>query len=206
MKIAIIGAGGQAKEVYQSIVAQGSTDTVDGFYVEPEYLIDSATLYDLPIRSLEDLDTEKHLIHIAIGDMDFRSRLFLSLKEFGFIFANIIDPSARISNADIRGTGVYIAPGAILTADVKIGDSVIINTGAIISHDCEIENFCNISPGAILCGNVRIGEKTLIGAGSVIREKIWIRDNVILGMGSIVTKNILDPGTYIIQGNSTKKI
>jgi len=205
MKIAIIGAGGHAKEVYQSILTQEAVDTIDGFFVEPDFVTEGATLYDLPIKSLEALDTDKHLIHIAVGDIEFRARMFHSLKEFGFHFANVIDPRSNISNSTL-GEGVYVAPGAQITADVRLGNCVIVNTGAIVSHDCEIQDFCNISPGAVLCGNVRIGEKSLIGAGSIIREKIWIRDNVILGMGSIVTKNILDPGTYVIQGNSTKKL
>jgi sugar O-acyltransferase (sialic acid O-acetyltransferase NeuD family) len=206
MKIAIIGAGGHAKEVYQSIRAQDAVDTLAGFYVEPEFVVEGATLYDLPIKSIEELDTDRHVIHIAVGNIEFRARMFESLKEFGFHFANIIDPRSNVSGPIINGTGIYIAQGAQVTADVKIGNAVIINTGAIIAHDCELLDFCNISPGSILCGNVRIGEKTLIGAGSIIREKIWIRDNVILGMGSVVTKNILDPGTYIIHENTTKKL
>jgi sugar O-acyltransferase (sialic acid O-acetyltransferase NeuD family) len=206
MKVAIIGAGGHAKEVYQSILAQEAVDTLAGFFVEPEFVVEGATLYDLPIKSVEELDTDKHVIHIAVGNIEFRARMFESLKEFGFQFTNIIDPRSNVSGPIIKGTGIYIAPGAQVTADVKIGNGVIINTGAIVAHDCELLDFCNISPGSILCGDVRVGEKTLIGAGSIIREKIWIRDNVVLGMGSIVTKNILDCGTYIIQGNSTKKL
>ena len=207
MRIAIIGAGGHAKEIYQSILAQDALDMIDGFYVEPEYVIEDATLYDLPIKSIEALDTDKHMIHIAVGDTEFRIRMYQSLKDFGFHFTTVIDPRANVPKLiDHIGEGSYIAPGATLTADVKIGNCVIINTGAIISHDCEIQDFCTISPGAVLCGNVRVGEQSYIGAGSIIREKVWIRDRVILGMGSIVTKNILDPGTYIIQGNSTKKL
>lgn len=206
MKLAIIGAGGHAKEVYQSLIRQGEgKHRSAGFYVEPEYVTEGAVLCGLPIKSVEELDSETHLIHIAVGNIDFRARLYSNMKEFGFNFATIIDPLSTIADSDIQ-EGSYIAPGAILTADVKIGKCCIVNTGAIVSHECVIEDFCNISPGAVLCGNVRVGERSLIGAGSMIREKTWIRDNVVLGMGSVVTKNILDPGTYIINTNSIKKI
>lgn len=207
MKLAIIGAGGHAKEVYHSIMRQGDSQPLElaGFFVEPEYVTEGSKLYDLPIKSVEELDTELHWIHIAVGNIDFRARLFANMKEFGFNFATIIDPQSTIGNSDIQ-EGSYIAPGAILTADVKIGKCCIVNTGAIVSHECVVEDFCNISPGAVLCGNVRIGERSLIGAGSLIREKTWIRDNVTLGMGSVVTKNILDPGTYIIHDSVTKKL
>jgi sugar O-acyltransferase (sialic acid O-acetyltransferase NeuD family) len=205
MKLAIIGAGGHAKEVFNSAKKIPEIE-IAGFYIEPQYLPEGpTTLYGMPIKSVEELDTDEHIIHIAVGDIEFRTRMYESFKSFGFSFMTIVDPRSIVYDYAM-GEGTYIAPGATLTADIKIGKCVIINTGAIIAHDCVIEDFCNISPGAVLCGNVRVGEKTLIGAGSIIREKTWIRDNVVLGMGSIVTKNILDQGTYIIQGNSTKKI
>lgn len=208
MKIAIIGAGGHAKEVYHSILEQDLGHEVDGFYVEPQYLAeDPGSLYGIPIKSMETLDTVTHVIHIAVGDPDLRARMYQSLKDFGFSFVTIIDPRANVPKLmGPVGEGSYLAPGSTITADAKIGNCVIINTGAIISHDCEIQDFCTISPGAILCGNVRVGERSYIGAGSMIREKIWIRDRVLLGMGSVVIKNILDPGTYIIHDNTTKKL
>jgi sugar O-acyltransferase (sialic acid O-acetyltransferase NeuD family) len=213
MKLAIIGAGGHAKEVYHSVMRQRNLQPqifpdleLDGFYVEPEYVTEGSTLYDLPIRSIEELDSKTHWVHIAVGNIDFRARLFANMREFGFNFATIIDPTCVIGEDSDIQQGSYIAPGAIITADVKIGKCSIINTGAVVSHECVIEDFCNISPGAVICGNVRIGEKSLIGAGSLIREKTWIRDNVTLGMGSVVTKNILDPGTYIIHDSVTKKL
>lgn len=208
MKLAIIGAGGHAKEVYHSILEQGQESLIDGFYVEPQYLSEgSSTLYDIPIKSIEKLDTDMHLIHIAVGEPEFRARMYQSFKSFGFNFATVIDPRASVPKMlGPIGEGSYVAPNSTITSDVKIGNCVIINTGAIVSHDCEIQDFCTISPGAILCGNVRIGERSFIGAGSMIREKIWIRDRVLLGMGSVVIKNILDPGTYIIRDNTTKKL
>ena len=210
MKLAIIGAGGHAKEVYNSAkrqnIAMSQGLEIAGFFIEPQYLpAEPTTLYGVPIRSVEELDSDTHVSHIAVGDIEFRARMYESFKSFGFSFATIIDPSAILNDYVIE-EGVFIAPGAMLTANIRIGKCTIINTGAIVSHDCVIEDFCNISPGSVLCGNVRIGEMSMIGAGSLIKEKIWIRDNVILGMGSVVTKNILDRGTYIIHDSVTKKL
>lgn len=206
MRLALIGAGGHAKEVYHSIVRQDAHHQLSGFYVEPQYVTEGASLYGLPIRSIEELDRENQILHIAVGNIEFRARLYANLKEMGFDFATIIDPTSVVGEDNVIQEGTFIAPGSIVTADSKIGRCCIINTGAIVSHECDIEDFCNISPGSVLCGNVRVGERSLIGAGSTVREKTWIRDNVVLGMGSVVTKNILDPGTYIINSNSIKKI
>jgi sugar O-acyltransferase (sialic acid O-acetyltransferase NeuD family) len=189
MKTAIIGSGGHAKEVFQSILAQKAVDTLDGFFVEPEFLNKGATLYGKPIKSLEELDSDLHLIHIAIGNINLRARMFKNLNELGFHFVNIIDPRSNISNS-ILGEGVYIAPGSQITADVRIGNGVIINTGAIVSHDCEIQDFCNVSPGAVLCGNVNVGERTYISANVVIIQGIKIGNDVIIGAGSVIINNI----------------
>ena len=178
-------------------------DRLDGFFIESEFLIKNSSLYNLPIKSLNELDAKKHLIHIAVGDLNFRFKLFNFLKKSGFNFTNIIDSRSNISNSTL-GENVYVAPGSYINADVKIGNCVIINTCSIISHDCVIGDFCNISPGSILCGNVKIGEKCLIGARSVIRENTSITNNVILGMGFVLTKNIPESGTYIMKYNVCK--
>jgi len=206
MKLAIIGAGGHAKEVYQSLIASKTADSLAGFFVDNFYLNHESTLYDLPIKSIDHLDKNKHVIHIALGNIELRSKLFKKFQRNGFKFQNIIDPRSTLSSKIKEGIGVYIAQGAQVTVDVEIGNAVIINTGVIVSHDCTILEFCNISPGSILCGNVKIGEKTFIGAGSIIREEIVIANNVVIGLGSKVFKNILYSGTYIFDSISMKKI
>lgn len=208
MKIAIVGAGGHAKEVYHSILEKGQESLIDGFYVDPKYLREGiSTLYDIPIKCIEELDIHKHLIHIAVGETEFRAKAYQSFKSLGFNFVTVIDPRAIVPKTlGSIGEGSYLAPNSTITTDVKIGKCVIINTGAIISHDCEINDFSTISPGAIICGNVIIGERTFIGAGSVIREKLWICEGVLLGMGSVVIRSILEPGTYIIHDKTIKKL
>lgn len=207
LEIAIIGAGGHAKEVYGSILEQGRESLIDGFYVEPQYLDENKTLFNIPIKSIEGLNVNKHSIHIAVGDPEFRARIYRSFKNLSFTFETVIDPRANTSKLlGVIGEGSYLAPNSTITAEAKIGNCVIINTGAVVSHDCEIQDFCTISPGVILCGTVKIGERSFIGAGSVVREETQIGDRVILGMGSVVIKNILDAGTYIIHGGINRKL
>ncbi len=205
MKLAIVGCGGHAKEVYNSL--KKLKIEIDGFYIESQYFSSSNTsLYNLPIKILENLDSNKHLIHIAVGDIEFRDRIYTHFKKHNFTFSTIIDPDATISDLSEVDEGSYIAPGSILTANIKIGKCVIVNTGSVISHDCTIDDFCNIAPRAVLCGNVKIGKKTIIGAGALIKEKSRIGNNVFVGMGTVVTKNILDSGTYILNDLKIRKL
>jgi sugar O-acyltransferase (sialic acid O-acetyltransferase NeuD family) len=208
MKIAIIGAGGHASEVYYALLDQQFVNNIAGFFVDQNYLDENRSFfYNIPIKSIKDLDNKKHKIHIAIGDLVHRANLYRYFKELGFKFETIIHPKAivpkKMSNV---GEGTYIAAGSIITTDVKIGNCVIINTGVILSHDCVIQNFCTISPGSILCGGVCIGELSQVGAGSLIREKILISENVILAMGSVVIKDIRESGRYLIQGSKIKRL
>jgi len=139
MKIAIVGAGGHAKEVYHSILEQGQESLIDGFYVDPKYLREGiSTLYDIPIKCMEKLDNSMHLIHIAVGEPEFRAKMYQNLKNLGFNFATIIDPRASFPKTlGPIGEGSYIAPNSTITTDIKFGKCVIINTGAIKTNDCE---------------------------------------------------------------------
>lgn len=208
MKVAIVGAGGHAKEVYHTLLQLNREEEIAGFYVDKQYIkAHPSRLYNIPINDIDELDIENHRIHIAIGDLYNREKMYKNFKELGFKFETIIHPSATIPKSFFYlGEGVYIASGTRVTTEVRIGNCVIINTGAIISHDCVIEDFCTISPGAILCGDVKIGEKSHIGAGCVIREKISICEKVVLAMGSVVIRNILEPGTHVVNNNFTKRL
>lgn len=126
----------------------------------------------------------------SIGDASLRAKLHNLAAKAGFIFPNLIHPSALVSLRADLGTGNYVAPGVIINAGARIGDGCILNTGVIIEHDCVVEDFAHISPGAILNGGVTVGGGSHIGAGSVVIQNLNIGANTIIGAGSVVTKNV----------------
>lgn len=206
MKLAIIGAGGHAREVFMSFRNSKFSKEIqlDGFFIENPNK--SETLFDFLVKDISLLDPSYHLIHIAVGDISFRKKYYEKLKKLNFTFLTIIDSTSNICKSVVIGEGSYISPSTTINVECKIGICTIINSGTIISHNGIIGDFCNLSPGVISCGQVMIGDNCYIGAGVILREKIIIGDLIFIGMGSIVTSNINIPGRYIIRGNLIKKL
>jgi sugar O-acyltransferase (sialic acid O-acetyltransferase NeuD family) len=88
------------------------------------------------------------------------------------------------------GPGTCLAPGSILTTNVRIGRHCIINVGASISHDTELEDYVNVNPGAVVAGNVRIGAGCYIGAGATIIDRVSIGEWSIVGAGAVVVEDL----------------
>jgi sugar O-acyltransferase (sialic acid O-acetyltransferase NeuD family) len=140
----------------------------------------------------------------SIGDTLIRRKLYSIALNIGYIFPNIIDNTAIVSDKIEIGHGNFIGKGAIININVKIANNTIINTGAIIEHDCYIGSFCHIAPGTAINGNVVIGENTHIGTNSTIIQNIKIGDNTIIGAGSVVVKNI--ESNIKAYGNPCKEV
>lgn len=208
-KILLIGAGGHAKSVIDSLKAQGKYEAA-GIIDKTE--VGSAQVLDIPIIGTdEDMPRfyEKGIHHAfvtvgSIGDIRIRQRLYQKLKAIGFILPNIIDPSAVISPTAKLGEGVFVGKSATINAGSSIGDMAIINTAAVIEHECTIGNFCHITPAAALCGNVSIGDNTHIGTNATVIQGVKIGSNTLVGAGSVVLKDI--PNKVRVAGVPSREI
>lgn len=207
MKIVIIGAGGQARVVYEILrynrnmeifafidnIIKGSEEKIMGIQVLGDHSI-------LPKLIKEGV---KGYI-VAVGDNRIRMQHFNKLLNMDLIPINAIHPTAHIAyNAKI-GKGVVISTGATIATGTTIGDNVIINTGAIIEHEDVIEDHVHIAPGTVLAGRITVKEGAFIGAGSVVKEYITIGKNTIIGAGSIVLEDI--PDNVVAVGTPAKVI
>ena len=128
----------------------------------------------------------------SIGDTKLRKKLYCSALSIGYVFPNIIDNTAIISDDVQMEYGNFVGKGSIINVGTRLGNNCIINTGTIIEHDCYIGDFSHIAPGATLSGNVVVGESTHIGTNSAVIQNIRIGKNSIIGAGSVVIKDIGD--------------
>ena len=92
--------------------------------------------------------------------------------------------------------------GAILNAEVSLGDNVIINTRADVEHGVRIGDHTHISTGAVVNGDCTIGSNVFIGSQATVRNGVEICDNVLIGAASYVSESIVLPGIYV--GNPCK--
>ncbi|MEY8355928.1 acetyltransferase [Lachnospiraceae bacterium 54-53] len=194
-KIILLGGGGHAKSVMDSIRTLGKY-RIAGILDDPEKA--GSQVLGVKItgsdRDLKDL-YKKGIRYAAItvgsvGNTGTRRKLYELCKEAGYELPNIMDKSSLVSGNLRMGEGNFIGKGAVIGSGVVMGNGCIVNTGAILEHGCRLGDFVHIAPGSVLCGNVRIGENTHIGAHSTVIQDISIGNDTVIGAGSLVLKNI----------------
>lgn len=201
-KIIILGCGGHAKSVADTIEAEGRYQ-IAGFV---DYQYDETFVYrgykmigcDAELQKIYDSGIYHACVGIGfMGKGNIRNRLYAEAKRIGFHLPAIIDPTAVLARDALIGEGTFIGKNAVINADAKIGKMAIINTGVIIEHDCIVGDYCHVAVGATVCGAVQIGAESMIGANATVIQGIQVGKNVIVGAGSVVVKDLSDSVTAV---------
>ena len=121
-----------------------------------------------------------------LGKGTLREKLYSSLKEQGFSFPTIIDPSAIISESASIGEGTFVGKNAVINCDVEVGKMCIINTAAIIEHESCVGDFSHISVGTVLCGQVKVGKAAFVGANATVIQCQTVDERKIVPAGFTV--------------------
>lgn len=199
----IVGAKGFAKEVCEVLFQLN--------YAKPIAFFDNVS-QDLPALLfakypvLKNMDAFKEFISkgdnsfiLGIGNPVVRYKLSKMLVEAGGNLETIVSPFARIGLLGNKiGQGCNIMTGTVITSDIQIGESVLINLNCTIGHDTIIERYCELSPGVHLSGHTHVGEFSVLGTGAVVIPKVTIGKNVIVAAGSVVTKDV--PDNVLVAG------
>lgn len=207
-KILLIGAGGHCKVVIDLLLVSKEYDVIGIIDLKEKI---GEKIFGIKVLGPDsDLPTfyKKGIKYCFVslgstGDPSLRVKLYNIAIKTGFMFPNLIHPSALISRQAKMGCGNYIAPKVVINSGAQIGNNCIINTGAIIEHDCKIGNFVNLCPGSLLSGSVNIGDYSHIGTGSIVSHGLTIGTRAIIGVGSVVVKNI--PNSVVSYGNPCKE-
>ncbi len=199
-KIAIFGSGGFGKETmcYLMDYISGSNYKIEDlavFVVDDNYY-SQKTILNIPVVPYSEFSYQNYEVIVAVGESSDRKNIIERLPA-DTRFLTLIHPRAFVSKLTEIAEGSIVAPGAVVSCDIKIGKHAHINYNATIGHDCNIGDFFTASPGCNIGGNCIIGSNVYVGANSSIREKLTVTANVKLGMGAVVVKHITEPGVYI---------
>jgi sugar O-acyltransferase (sialic acid O-acetyltransferase NeuD family) len=136
---------------------------------------------------------------VGYKNMAMRYERYIQLKDDNLQMLTYIAPNAIFSNTVTIGNGSIINQGAIVDNFVNIGECVFVNIGAIISHDAEISDNVFIAPGVSIAGFVKVNKGVFLGINSTIIDGITIGEGALVAGGSVVTKNV-EPYT-MVAGN-----
>lgn len=187
--VGFLGNGAQARELEGFI----GSDKVAFRAVDLKYVNDSQNL------CIDIATQDPHYLTIpvisAVGSPGLKHELVSSWN--GQKYTNIIASPFVSANTQDWGHGVLIAPAAVVTDSVSLGNHVHLNIGATLSHDCVVGDFSTISPGAHIAGGVVMGSGTFIGIAATVSHNITICSGVLIGAGAVVISDITVPGTYV---------
>lgn len=201
-KIAIVGAGGFAREVLWLLSDMGLESRVGGFF-ESDDVWTEREVSSLPVRPISSLDSEHWQSVLAVGNPVIRKNLRDSLPD-NMTYPTLVHPSALHSRRIELGAGAIVCAGTILTCDITIAEHVHLNLGTTVGHDCTLHAFVTTAPAVNISGQCNIGEFAYIGSNACLREAIHVAAGATIGMGAVVVSNIEDAGTYV--GNPAKKL
>jgi len=186
-KLVIIGGGGHAMVVTEAVQAAGVQP--EGFYDDnPEAMLGQrlSINYLGPLAAVRIAEDDLYIV--ALGDVNLRRRVQQGLPYD--LAATIIHAESFVSPSATLGTGIFVAPKAMVHTFASIDDHCIINSAAIIEHECAIGENTHVGPGAVLGGGVRVGAHTLIGLGARVLPGVRIGSGCTIGAGAVVLKDI----------------
>lgn len=202
--IILVGFGGHAKSVIDSIEKAGQYKIIGYTDIEPgkEYRGYRYLGSDDVLQQYFDRGIKYASISVGyMGKGDLRCKLYEKVKSIGYILPAIVDVSSQIAKDAQIGEGSFVGKGAIINSDAVIGNMCIINSGAIVEHDCRVDEFSHISVGTVLCGNVKVGQSSFVGANATIIQGRTIGNNCIVGAGETVKRDLEDNSRfYSIDG------
>lgn len=189
-ELIIIGAGGYAKSVIDSI--DYFNYRIKGFL--DEYSTDAEHLgYPILWHKLDEIDCpEKYFYFIAIGNNERRKVWFDRLLQRELRLINIVDRSAIISPQAEVGNGCFFGKMSVVNSKAIIGDDCIVNTKSLVEHGCRVHDHANISTNAVINGDVVIGEGTFVGSSSVTIGQKMIGEWSTIGAGAVVIDDVGD--------------
>ncbi|PSR08773.1 MAG: acetyltransferase [Bacteroidetes bacterium] len=193
--IAIFGAGGQGREVFQ-LLRQINTQTPQwtcvGWFDDG---MAKGTLIDgLPVLGgVAELNTwsEPLALVMAIALPKIKRKVVSLISNSQIYFPVLVHPDVLWEPSEVSiGEGSIITQGCRLTVNIQIGRFVLLNLCTVLTHDVVIGDFSSIMPSVNVSGAVQIGEACYVGTGTQIIQLLHIGHNSILGAGSVVTKDI----------------
>ena len=202
MKLAIIGGGEMALELYNLVISCNKKDEYkDIFFVDLDEDTDNKIIAENDYFKTDRNESE---ILIAMGEPFMRKRMYEKYTDEGFKMTSFIHPLSFVSNDTAVGEGSIILPFVYVAQNTRIGRNVLLHSGSKIENDCVVGDNSFISSNAFIGAKTTVGENCFLGPGSSVRDSLVIGHDSIIGMGAVLTRSIRE--NSVCYGNPAKRI
>jgi sugar O-acyltransferase (sialic acid O-acetyltransferase NeuD family) len=134
---------------------------------------------------------------LGVGLPRVKATIVGRLSPLGVPWATVIHPGATIGPNVTIGEGSYIAAGAILTVNVRIGRFATINLHCQVAHDGVLDDLVTLHPDTHLSGNATIGEGSELGTGTLVIPGVRIGCWAVLGAGCVAVRSLDGGHVYV---------
>lgn len=191
--IAIIGAGGNAREI--AALASSIGFKVVGFLADTVGQHSSPVLGDFGWLAHNQVDC----LAMAIGSPADKLTIGSVLRsQYPHIdWPILISPGACVLETAGFAAATIVGPGAVVTVGVRTGFATQFNFGCTVGHEAVIGEGCLINPGANISGGVQIGNGVMVGSGAQILPYLKVGDRAQIGAGAVVTHDVAAGATVI---------
>lgn len=174
-KLLLVGAGGFGRMVAEQAMLQYDCAFVDdgqavGTVICGILVVGGTT--DLP-----ELRKEYDLLVVGIGNNKFRAQVYEKAKSLGYIFPNVIAPSAYISPYSKIGCGCVVLQNACIQNGASVGNGVLLNAGAEVHCDAAIGDYALVYTNSVIRTGAVVGKQARIGSNCTVCNNAIVPDN-----------------------------
>jgi sugar O-acyltransferase (sialic acid O-acetyltransferase NeuD family) len=204
-KLLIVGAGGFGREMHAWAMQhpdQGRAWAVAGFLDDnPDALAAFGAF--APVRPLTGHRPAPDEVFLCgLGLPAQKEKLVAPLRAAGATFLTFVHPRALVGERVRLGSGVVLCPGAIVSADVELGDFVMVNLQSTIGHDARVGAWSTLSAHCDVTGRVQLADRVFLGSRVSIIPGRRIGARAVLGAGAVVIADV--PAGVTMVGNPAR--
>ncbi len=141
-----------------------------------------------------------HDLLVCAGRGPARRGIVARLRELGVRadrFATTVHPGVDVPAGSRIGRGSIVLAGAVMTADVSLGEHVVAMPHVTLTHDDVVGDYATLCAGVTLGGEVTVGEGAYLGMSSSVRERVTVGADAVLGMGAVLLRDLPAGETWV---------
>ena len=205
-RIAIVGAGGMAREIASTlrwINRTASQFEFLGYVVTDLSRLGPEDSSDQVLGDVSWLRKNQDSIDalvLGIGNPGIRLKLAAELRHLlpQIEWPSLIHPTAIIELDSARiAEGCFIGAGVTATVNIALEAFTLCNFGCTLGHEARLGSGSVVNPGANISGGVVLGTGVLIGTGAQVLQYLHIGSGATVGAGAVVTHDVPEGATVV---------
>jgi sugar O-acyltransferase (sialic acid O-acetyltransferase NeuD family) len=192
-KLLIVGAGGFGRELYIWATQHpdcGRAWELEGFLDDNSQALHSFGSFAPVLPLAGHVVNPANLYLCGLGLPPVKEKLLHPLLAAGANFLTFIHPRALVGDRVKLGRGVVLCPGAIASADIILGDFVMLNLHVTIGHDASIGDWSTLSAHCDVTGRVQVADRVFMGSRVSIIPGLSVGSSATLGAGAVVIRDV----------------